>query len=126
MSEATTYEGVPSTFLANPIKVCCTLGIYYLFKKVIDMNTKVRVSPEGVSYQTGVLRRDTVQVPAARLSTYKINQSLYERMFGLCTLEIYGAGDRPELVINALPLQVKRRHSAETQALKAALSQFDK
>lgn len=73
--------------------------------------------PNGVSYETGVLRRDTVQVPAARLSSYKISQSLYERMFGLCSLEVWGSGDRPELTVNGLP---------DTQTLKAALIQFDK
>ena len=115
MSEAT-YERAPATFWPNPFKCVCTFGIYYLVKKVIHMHTKVWVSPKGVSYETGVLRRDTLQVPASRLSTYKTSQSLFERMFGLCTLEVYGAGDRPELTVNGLP---------DTQALKAALSQFD-
>lgn len=117
----TTYEGRQATFRANPIKVAiftvCTLGVYYVVKKVIHMHTKVSVSPNGVSYETGVLRRDTVQVTASRLSTYKVSQSLYERIFGLCTLEIYGSGDRAELTINGLP---------NAQTLKTALSQFDK
>lgn len=121
MSNATTYEGRPATFRANPIKVTiltvCTLGIYYVVQKITHMHTKVLVTPKGVNYETGVLRRETLQVPAGRLSTYKISQSLYERMFGLCTLEVYGAGDRPELVVNGLP---------DTQTLKAALSHFDK
>ena len=115
MSNAT-YEGTPATFLANPIKCVCTVGIYYLVKKVIHMHTKVWVSSKGVSYQTGVLRRDTLQVPAARLSTYKVSQSLFERMFGLCSLEVFGSGDKPEVAVGGLP---------NVDSLKAALRQFD-
>lgn len=119
MSDAT-YEGTPAVFRSDPIKVSiltiCTGGIYYLVKWWIARHSELSVTPKGVDHETGVLRRDTARVPAARLSTYKIRQSFFQRIFGLCSLEVFGSGDKPEIVVDGLD---------KVDSLKAALSRFD-
>ena len=104
--EVAAYEAHPCVWRAAPFTVtvvsCLTAGIGYLVWRWISRFSTLRVSENGVRYVTGVLRRDEVHITPGRLSTYRIERSLMQRLTATCSLEVYGAGDAPEIVVNGL------------------------
>ncbi|RLW66570.1 MAG: hypothetical protein B6D70_03430 [gamma proteobacterium symbiont of Stewartia floridana] len=56
-----------------------------------------------ILYEKGLLSKERSEVNISSVRTTKVKQSFFDRIFGVGTIEIYTAGDSPEIVAKGLP-----------------------
>ena len=106
-----TYKANPSLFGSHPLYfLLCVLLIavgiglvillvWWLYNRTIELTVE-----EGrVWLVKGLLSRQTTEIDLDSIRTVKLDQSLFERMVGVCSLKILTAGDTPELAVGGLP-----------------------
>lgn len=106
-----TYSQNPTMFKANPLGfIGCILLIpvgigliILLWWYLSARNTVFTVEETEIRLESGILNKEHAEISKANIRTVKIRQSLLERMFGTGTVEIFTAGDEPEIVVKGLP-----------------------
>jgi len=106
-----TYSQNPTMFKANPLGfigsillIPLGIGIIILFWWWLSArNTIFTVDEQEVRLETGILNKEHSEISKSSIRTVKVRQSLLERMFGVGTVEIFTAGDQPEIVVKGLP-----------------------
>ncbi len=105
------YEASPPMFKNNPLMfvlalllVAVGIGlIIFLVWWLKARATRLAIDDEQVLYETGIFNKERSEVDISAVRTVKIKQSLFERMFGTGTIELFTAGDRPEIVAAGMP-----------------------
>lgn len=98
------------------------VGIFVLF--VWFLKTKALtliVSDHHVVLRTGLLSRSFSELSIDRIRSVRVRQSLLNRMLGVGTVEIFSAGDEPEIAAAGIPnpqrvRDLLRGRGAETSA----------
>ena len=106
-----TYSQNPTMFKANPLGfIGCILlipvgiGLIILFWWWLSArNTVFTVEEQEIRLESGILNKEHSEINKSNIRTVKVKQSLFERMFGVGTVEIYTAGDAPEIVAKGMP-----------------------
>lgn len=65
--------------------------------------TKLTVTDKEVILEQGLLNKRHSEVNLSSVRAVKVSQSFLQRMFGVGSIEIYTAGDIPEIVASGLP-----------------------
>ena len=75
--------------------------------------TRVVVTDRRVLTRSGILSRTGRDVPLSRVDDLAFSRTLVDRLFGSGTVVLSPAGDRPELVLRAVPrvVELQRRLS---------------
>ena len=110
MSEAL-YEKSPSFprtkpffFLFSILLIPLVIGIFMLLWGYITHKTMtLRLDPGRITYTEGFLNKEEIELNMATVRTTRVSQSVLNRMMGVGKLEIFTAGDRPEITILGLP-----------------------
>lgn len=74
--------------------------IIWIFKNKAN---KLTVNDNEILFEVGLLNKSRAEVLTSSIRTVKINQSFLNRIFGIGTIEVYTAGDNPEIVAKAMP-----------------------
>ena len=107
-----TYSQNPTMFKGNPLGfIGCILlipvaglGLFILLWWYVSArNTLFSIDENEIRYETGVLNKEHSEIKKSSIRAVKVRQSLLERMFGVGTVEIYTAGDSPEIVAKGMP-----------------------
>lgn len=118
MNSAITYSESPLMFKANPLGFLgCLLLIpaagigllILLYWYVAARTTKFTITDREVLFEKGILNKEHSEIALASVPSVKVKQSLLNRMFDVGTVEIYTAGDNPEIVASGLPTPKKVR-----------------
>ena len=56
-----------------------------------------------IHYEKGLLNKEHSEINVSSVRTIKVKQSFFNRIFGVGSIEIYTAGDAPEVVVTGLP-----------------------
>jgi uncharacterized membrane protein YdbT with pleckstrin-like domain len=64
---------------------------------------KLQINENNILFEVGLLSKDRSEVSIGQVRTVKIKQSFFNRIFSVGTIEIYTAGDNPEIVAKAMP-----------------------
>ena len=108
----THYEQHPTMFAANPLGFAASviliaafgLGLIILFIWFVrTRTTKLTITDTEVIYEEGLLSKEHIDTNINMIKTTKINQNLFQRMFGAGDVEIYTTGDQPEFVLFGMP-----------------------
>ena len=105
------YEEHPSMIRTHPLGTVIAIllipvgiGILILLYWYLTMKAdKLTIKEDEVIWTHGLLSKQYVEINMASIRTTKIEQTLLQRMLGAGKLEIFTAGDSPELTVNGLP-----------------------
>lgn len=107
-----TYSEHPAMFKESPIMFVLSviliaaagLGLVILLVWYLKVkSTKLSVSDQGIVLEEGLLSKERSEVSISSVRTTKVKQTFFNRIFGVGTIEIYTAGDSPEIVAAGLP-----------------------
>ena len=121
------YASNPAMFRSHPISfLICLLPLFwpiliwwYLHAKA----TKVSVTSNEVLYEHGLLSKDRTELNLKHIRTVKVKQSITNRIMKVGKVEIYTAGDAPEIVAKGLPQPHKIRDIIKEAQNRGAVGQ---
>jgi len=106
------YSEHPVMFKNNPLGfILCLilipvggLGLLILLTwHLKNKASKLSVNDNEILFEKGLLSKERSEVNLARVRTTKVKQSFFNRIFGVGTIEIYTAGDSPEIIASGMP-----------------------
>ncbi len=106
------YSQNPAMFKSNPLGFILALilipvfGIGLLILAWWYLQTKAtlfEIRGNEILLETGLLSKKRVELALNRVRTVVVSQSFINRIFGVGTIEIYTAGDTPEMVVSGIP-----------------------
>lgn len=68
-----------------------------------NKSSKLSVTEHDILLEKGLLSKVRAEVSITRVRTVRISQTFFNRIFGVGKVEIYTAGDKPEIVASGLP-----------------------
>lgn len=106
------YSAHPVMFKNNPIGFIVTLllipvfGIGLLILLVWHLKNKASklvVYKDEILFEKGLLSKERSEISIKSVRSIKVKQSFFNRIFGVGTIEIFTAGDSPEITASGLP-----------------------
>lgn len=106
------YSEHPAMFKNNPIGFIVSLllipvfglGLLILLGWYLQTKaSKLSVNENQILYEKGLLSKEHSEVSISSVRAVKVKQSFFNRIFGVGAVEIYTAGDKPEIVAAGLP-----------------------
>lgn len=111
MSE-TLYSEHPAMFKNNPIGFIVSLllipvfglGLLILLWWYLQCKgSLLTVKEHDILYEQGLLSKDRAEFSISGIRTVRVNQSFFNRIFGVGTIQIFTAGDKPEIEAKGMP-----------------------
>lgn len=98
------FKNNPLGFILSLLLVPLGIGILiFLWWYLQNKSSKLVVTDKDVLFEKGLLSKERSEVSIKSVRTVKIKQSFFNRIFGVGAIEIYTAGDTPEIVATGLP-----------------------
>ena len=106
------YDANPVMFKNNPLGFIVALllvpvfGLGLLIFLIWHLNNKssrLVITDSDVLFEKGLLNKERSELTIKSIRTVKVRQSFFNRIFGTGTVELYTAGDKPEIVAEGLP-----------------------
>lgn len=110
--ETVLYRENPPMFRNNPLGFVLSvllipvfgIGIIILlYWYVMARSRLLTITDTELRYETGLLSKTHNEFRLDSIRSVRVHQSLWQRMFGTGDLEIFTAGDTPEVVIAGVP-----------------------
>jgi uncharacterized membrane protein YdbT with pleckstrin-like domain len=112
MEETILYRENPPMFRNNPLGFILSVllipvfgvGIVILVWWYIQVKSRLlTITDTELRYETGILSKTHNEFRLDSIRSVRVHQSLWQRMFGTGNLEIFTAGDTPEVTIAGVP-----------------------
>ena len=105
------YQANPAMFKASPfVFIFCLalvpvgIGIIILLAWYLQTKAeKFTITQDEIHYERGLLSKTRFEVGLDTIRTVRVDQSLFNRMFGVGKVSVFTAGDQPEIVVDGLP-----------------------
>lgn len=106
------YSEHPVMFKNNPLGFILSLLLIPVFGLGLlillswhlqNKSSKLTVGEREILFEKGLLSKERSEVNISSIRTTKVNQSFFNRIFGVGSIEIYTAGDTPEIVAKGMP-----------------------
>ena len=106
------YSEHPAMFKNNPIGFILALILILAFGLGLiillvwhlkNKSSKLTIDGDEIIYEKGLLNKEHSEISIRSVRTTKVKQSFFNRIFGVGTIEIYTAGDAPEIVAAGMP-----------------------
>ncbi len=106
------YSEHPAMFKNNPIGFIVSLllipvfglGLLILLWWYLQCKgSLLTVKEHDILYEQGLLSKNRAEFSIAGIRTVRVNQSFFNRIFGVGTIQIYTAGDKPEIEAKGMP-----------------------
>lgn len=83
------------------VGAACILVWLYLF--VISRTHRLVITDNEVRYEEGILAKKRSELGLRSVRSVRIDQTFFQRILGVATVEFYSAGDVPEISVKGLP-----------------------
>jgi len=99
------FKNNPLGFIASVILIAAfglgiiILLVWYLKTKAL----KLTVTEHDIVLEKGLLSKEHSEINIDSIRTIRVSQSFFNRIFGVGKIEIFTAGDKPELVATGMP-----------------------
>lgn len=106
------YSSHPAMFKNNPLGFIVALvlipvfglGLLILLWWYLQTRAaKLTITDNEIIYETGLLNKQHSEVSISSVRTVRVNQSFFNRIFGVGVITVYTAGDKPEIVAKGMP-----------------------
>ena len=106
------YSQNPPMFRNHPFSFIVTILLIFAFGLGILIfliwylkckSTKIIVSNDELEFEKGLLSKERIEIKLNMIRSVKVNQSFFQRIFGVGDLEIYSSGDEPEIIVSGMP-----------------------
>jgi uncharacterized membrane protein YdbT with pleckstrin-like domain len=106
------YSANPVMFRNNPLGFILALILVLVFGLGIiillvwylkNKASKLVVTESEVIYEKGLLSKQHSEINMESIRTVRVSQSFFNRIFGTGNIELYTAGDNPEIVAKGMP-----------------------
>jgi uncharacterized membrane protein YdbT with pleckstrin-like domain len=110
--ERVLYESNPPMFRNSPflfilsILLIAVFGIGILILLVWYVSRKAQkltITTEDLLYEKGLLSKSHSELRLTSIRSVRVNQTLFQRIFGTGDVDIFTAGDAPEITANGMP-----------------------
>ena len=110
--EGLSYSENPAMFRNNPLGFVLSillipafgLGLLILlYWYAATKAAKLSVDASDVLFEKGLLSKERSELRIRDIRTVRVKQSFSQRIFGTGTIEIFTAGDKPEISVSGLP-----------------------
>lgn len=107
----TLYAEHPAMFRNNPfgfiialLLVPVGIGLLILLWWYLSVKAeKLVVTEHDVIFEKGLLNKEHSEVNIESIRAVKVRQSFFNRIFGTGEIELYTAGDSPEIIARGMP-----------------------
>jgi uncharacterized membrane protein YdbT with pleckstrin-like domain len=111
MTETILYQAHPPMFRNNPLGfvlsvllIGAAIGIVILLIWYVKTRSELLIiTTEELRYEKGILSKSHNEIRLTSIRSVRVNQTLFQRMFGTGDLEVFTAGDLPEITVNGIP-----------------------
>lgn len=99
------FKNNPLGFIASVILIAAfglgiiILLVWYLKTKAL----KLTVTEQDIVLEKGLLSKEHSEINIDSIRTIRVSQSFFNRLFGVGKIEIFTAGDNPEVVATGMP-----------------------
>ena len=106
------YSANPAMFKSNPLGFILSIVLIPFFGLGIVIfliwylrckSSRLVVTDTEILFEQGLLSKDRSELNFSSIRTVKVKQSFFNRIFGTGTIELYSAGDSPEVVATGMP-----------------------
>ncbi len=105
------YSDHPAMFRNNPLGFVLSVllipvgvGIIILLIWYLKcMATRIEVQDSVIVLETGLLSKDRTELNISGIRSINVYQSFFNRIFGVGRVEIFTAGDDPEITVAGIP-----------------------
>jgi len=99
------FRNAPFTFIFYLLLIpVFGLGIILLLIWFVKVKTtRMVIDGNDLLYEQGVLSKERAQLRTDSVRTVTVSQSLGQRMFGTGDIDVYTAGDEPEVRLRGMP-----------------------
>lgn len=98
------FKNNPLGFLLSILLVPVGIGILILlYWYLMTKAAKLIVTEHDVLFEKGLLSKERSEIDIDGIRTVKVSQSFSDRIFGVGTIELFTAGDTPEITAKGMP-----------------------
>ena len=98
------FKNHPIGFILALLLVPVGLGLLILmWWHLQNKSSQLSISEHDILFEKGLLSKERSEVAIRSVRTIKVKQSFFNRIFGVGLVEIYTAGDNPEIVAAGMP-----------------------
>jgi uncharacterized membrane protein YdbT with pleckstrin-like domain len=99
------FKNNPLGFIASIVLIAAFgLGLLILLWWYLQCKSStLTITSRDVLYEKGLLSKSRVEFGIAGIRTVKVNQSFFDRIFGVGAIQIYTSGDQPEIQVKGMP-----------------------
>jgi len=121
------YEEHPSLIRTHPLGTVIAIllipvgvGVLILLYWYLTMKAdRLTIKEDEVVWTHGLLSKQYVEINMSSIRTTRVEQTLLQRILNAGKVEIYTAGDEPELAVNGMPDPDRIRELIKGQSVKA-------
>jgi uncharacterized membrane protein YdbT with pleckstrin-like domain len=92
--------GTVLAILLIPVGVGILLLLYWYVQTKVD---KLIIKEDEVVWTHGLISKQYTEISMSSIRSVRVHQTLLQRILNAGTVQIYTAGDQPELVVKGLP-----------------------
>ena len=98
------FKNNPLGFILSVLLIAVGVGIIILLWWYLQTKaSKLTVFENEIMFEKGLLSKERSEVNIGIVRTVRVKQSFFNRIFGVGTVEIFTAGDNPEIVAKGMP-----------------------
>lgn len=98
------FRNHPLGFVLSILLVVVAIGIIILLVWYVKTRTEMlTVTREDLRYEKGILSKSHSELRLTSIRSVRVNQSLFQRIFGTGDVYVYTAGDSPEITVKGMP-----------------------
>lgn len=98
------FRNNPLGFILAVLLIAVGVGIIILLWWYLQTKaSKLTVFENEILFEKGLLSKERSEVNISIVRTVRVKQSFFNRIFGVGTVEIFTAGDNPEIVAKGMP-----------------------